>query len=395
MKVRLPCEDIIAVPEHIESISGVKAFIDQETKIPSSIQQLYYEQRVLTDDLTYEAFSSTDIIDLKISIGGRYSIKRSGVDEGASECESFTPLKSILKNRDINLLSAPPKINVRAPGQKENGVLLAASYMKAFGKNRAARIGQLRRIRSQLDEGVVTLSMFNWGYNELFKNWVASCDLNKIDCRRNTLMFPTDEESDSLARKLGFRTYFDGQSYGEIPSTASESFGDGDFRRIIFAKIAMVQDMLEIEGDYLRQDIDLVWFADPREALRLKAEKDGLDMMFMADGPNAAHQPLHYNSGFVFLKNNPFTRYAWDQIFSNYGQILVAGGEQRMINLILACLKERGLRTAKLPENQYVNGHVFVKTGAVPKNSVVGHASWTSNIEAKKKIMSNLGLWYL
>jgi hypothetical protein len=90
----------------------------------------------------------------------------------------------------------------------------ARPYVEAFGRNRQGRLSQLKRIRAQLNEAPALVSTFNWGYRELVANWVASCDRNGVDCRSLSLslLFPTDERSESFAGEIGLRVYFDGQS---------------------------------------------------------------------------------------------------------------------------------------------------------------------------------------
>ena len=233
----------------------------------------------------------------------------------------------------------------------------------------------------------------------MFENWAASCDRRGIDCRAFTLLFPMDEDADAFARKLGFQTYFDGVSYGDLPKEAAEAFGDDDFRKCMFAKIATTQDMLEIGADIIRQDVDMVWLHDPRSDLTRRMDRESLDFLFMDDGPNPLYQPLHYNSGFVCIRNNPCVRYAWDLVFSNYARILHYGGEQRLINVVLNFLRNRGLRCDRLPEDIYVNGHVISKAmrddEPLPASSAVIHTSWTANIEPKLIHLERFGHWYL
>ncbi|MCR9138473.1 MAG: glycosyltransferase family 77 protein [Alphaproteobacteria bacterium] len=257
----------------------------------------------------------------------------------------------------------------------------------------------LREKRAQLDSGPIVVSTFNWGFRQMFENWAASCDHHKIDSRNFTLLFPTDERADALARDLGFVTYFDGNSYGDLPTEAAGAFGDRIFGQMLFAKIAMTMDMLDVGGDFLRQDVDLIWAKDPRGDLATRMDRQSLDMQFMYDGPSAIHQPLHYNSGFIFIRSNSFSRHMWKTVFDNYGQILAERAEQRVINVVAHCLRERGLRMERLPELRYINGHVISRLlrnkAELPKEWSVVHASWTSDIDRKIVNMKKFGLWYL
>lgn len=275
----------------------------------------------------------------------------------------------------------------------------AASYFNAFEKNKSARRERLRDICGGLDSGPIIVSTFNWGYRRLVENWAASCHRHGINCRAHTLLFPMDAGADAFARDLGFRTFFDGVSYGELPTQPHEAFGDLNFRKCLFAKLATTQDMLEIGLDVLRQDVDLVWLRDPRAYLARRMDREGLDFLFMHDGPNPLYEPLHYNSGFVWIRNNAYSRHAWSQIFSNYARIFHYGSEQVAINVVLTFLRERGLRTARLPDDVFVNGHVLSrameKDQTLPAGCAVVHASWTKNIELKLAHLEKFGLWYV
>ena len=195
--------------------------------------------------------------------------------------------------RSLEALEAPPPDYFDAlddfsfnAESREVSEALAAPYFRAFEAGKAERRRTLRRIRKNLDAGPVVVSAFNWGFRRLVENWAASCDHHGIDCRAFTLLFPMDEGADRFARQLGFQTFFDGGSYGDLPTEAAKVFGDDIFRRCLFGKIAAAQDMLEIGADILRQDVDMVWLRDPRPYLTAQMDREALDFLFMDDGPN-------------------------------------------------------------------------------------------------------------
>ena len=310
--------------------------------------------------------------------------------------------KSRRKARSLDTFCGPPAILFDRPGKEglaERWRERIEPFFAAFEKERQSRLDLISRARQELDAGPVVVSMFNWGYRQMVENWAASCDHHDIDCRAFTLLFPTDAKADEFARQLGFQTIYVEESYGAIPVEANDVFGDMKFRRVLFAKLAVTKDMLDLGYDILRQDVDVVWSCDPRDEIIRLADRDSLDMLFMFDGPNVLYEPLHYNTGFVFIRSNPFTRHAWNVVFSNYSQIFDDGGEQRVVNEVIDRLRQRGLRTDQLPENTYVNGHVISRamregTG-LPEQSVVVHASWTSDIKPKVDHMKQFGLWHL
>jgi hypothetical protein len=275
----------------------------------------------------------------------------------------------------------------------------AQAYYAAFESNRAARQDAIRRSAEALDAGPIVVTSFNWGYRQLVHNWAASCDRYAIDCRRFTLLFPTDARAEAFAKDLGFVTYFDAVSYGELPEKAHEKFGDSSYRKSLFAKIASTQDALATGRDLLRQDADLVWFRDPRPGLAARAAEEDLHYLFMNDGPNPMHAPLHYNSGFVFIRGDDLARAAWKEVFSSYARMLHCGSEQKIVNGIISKLTPRGVRHARLPDDTFVNGHVISEIinngGTLPESPAVVHVSWTANIDKKLEHLQRFGLWYL
>ena len=308
--------------------------------------------------------------------------------------------------RTLGALAAPPAIKLSHLGKhrfdaeaRAASEAKAAPYFEAFEAHKAERHRAIRKKCENLDAGPIVISTFNWGFRRLVENWAASCDRHGIDCRAFTLLFPMDEGADAFAQQLGFQTYFDGASYGELPIEACKVFGNADFRKCLFAKIATTQDMLEIGANVLRQDVDMVWMRDPRSYLTRRMERKSLDFLFMYDGPNHYFKPLYYNSGFVCIWNNQFTRYAWKLIFSSYPRMVHHGGEQLLINAILTALRDRGLRCNRLPEEVFVNGHVISKAladqASLPTSGAVIHASWTANLEKKLEHLKHFGLWYV
>ena len=402
MRVVLPSEATLPVPESIETVGKLKSHIEKETKILCAVQCLLAGRDELKDAQKLAALPGDMDIDLVIVAGPSYFICRADLRDilETMSGEIFVTHASKLAARDEASFMGGPPANLawtkRDPIPRQED---SQPYLDAFAKNRSARLGQLRRTRGQLDDGPVVISTFNWGFRDLIANWVASCDRNGIDCRTFSLIFPTDERADAFAKKLSLRTYFDGESYGEQPEEGSKVFGDLRFCRMMFAKIAMTVDMLDVGGEVIRQDVDLVWHRDPRADLVRRAKQHGRDMLFMYDGPNPLHQPLHYNSGFGFIRANPFTRHAWQTVLTNYGRVLAEGGEQRLINAVLNHLEPRGLSTECLPEETYVNGHVIARAlrsgGDLPEGSALVHASWTSDLQTKVEHMKKFGLWFL
>jgi hypothetical protein len=408
MLVILPSGEQFAVPAEVETVKGLKASLEAVYGIPQIDQRLFVGATELHEKYSLDLVRGDARIDLIIAVGKRYAICREALRDQFNHLadEVLVTNRSIIASRNLDVLDAKPAIDVanwsRKAIDKERVAALekiTGPYFIAFEKNKVARLEKLRRTREKLDPGLVVISTFNGGYCHMIENWAASCDRHAIDCRAFTLLFPTDARADVFARNLGFQTYFDGESYGDIPKEAHVKFGDATFRKFLFAKLATTQDMLAIGADIIRQDVDIVWLRDPRRDLAGRMDRDELDFLFMFDGPNRHYQPLHYNSGFVAVRNNPFARKAWQLVFSNFARVFENGGEQRLINLVMNCMRERGLRTARLPEDVFVNGHVISRAlrqgGALPDTGVVVHASWTTNVDVKVEHLMKYGLWYL
>ncbi len=273
----------------------------------------------------------------------------------------------------------------------------AERHLAAFEERLDERRQKLRRICDRMETTTFVVSAFNAGFVPLLRNWAASCDRHGVDARRCAVLFPTDDEADAAARELGFVTCFDPASYGEQPRGAVRVYGDRGFASCIFLKLAMAQDMLQLGYDFLLQDMDLIWFADPLPDLTSRAMADRLDFQFMRD-MNRLFQPLYYNSGFIFVRNNPLSRHVWQMVLSAYPAVVFHRSDQVVVNQVISCFKERGLRTARLPE-RYVDGQILAQVDvgvrALPPDSLVAHVNWTSNLGHKIERLKKLDLWYL
>ena len=268
---------------------------------------------------------------------------------------------------------------------------------RAFEHDRPARQSALSEIlRSHNKNNAVLVMMVNRGFMDMFLNWVRSCDGNGIDPRPWALIFAMDSETGSRLAQLGFAVHADENSYGEQPKQAARAFGDRNFARLMFAKTAIVQDVLLLGYDVLFQDADVIWKKDPTEYL-LQPSREGFDAQFMYDGPNPFYEPLHANSGFFFLRNTGESRTFWSMVFGNYDKILHYRSQQKVVNIVLLSRFFRGLKLDILPEKDFANGHLFCedKPLRLPQDPYVVHCSWTKNINHKIAKYKNANLWYL
>ena len=224
---------------------------------------------------------------------------------------------------------------------------LVQELIRRHQGERDRRQSELADLLVGLGGGPVLVMTANAGYNDMFTNWVRSCDRAGISVRDWSLFFAADDAAAKNAENLGFRVFTDVRSYGEMPTKAVGSFGDADFRLLMFQKTAVVHDVVELGFDILFQDVDVVWRKDPRDLL-LTGEPDRWDLRFMYDGDN----PIH-------------------------------GQSDLAIDI--------------LPEEQFANGHLFSidEPSHLPDDPYVIHCSWTSNIVHKIQKYRREGLWYL
>ena len=275
----------------------------------------------------------------------------------------------------------------------EQSVLL----LSVFEFNRVKRHATLSKVLSQQNVNHIVLVMtINLGFIDIFRNWVRSCEVYNIDPRSWSLIFALDSESGRQVEELGFTVFVDETSYGKQPKEAVKEFGNKKFLRLMFAKTAIVQDVLQLGYDVLFQDVDLVWKKNPLDYL-LQPSRRGFDAQFMYDGPNALYEPLHANSGFFFLRNTPESRMFWNMVFKSYDKILYYCSQQKVVNIILLSRFFRGLKLDILSEKDFANGHLFCENQPfrLPKDPYVIHCSWTMNVQHKIEKYKNANLWYL
>ncbi|MEN0006202.1 MAG: putative nucleotide-diphospho-sugar transferase [Bacteroidota bacterium] len=273
-----------------------------------------------------------------------------------------------------------------------------APFYDAFNQHRKERLATIGQLLKSLKEGVVVVSTFNKPFVELFLNFLAACEKHHIAVKEQVLFFPMDEAACEACAKVGVKYYYNRGAYGRMPSTSS-GFGHGGFRNFMFMKNAIVQDVLELGYDVLFMDIDMVWLRNPTSYLKRIADLGSYDFLFMYDGPNFRDRPLHYNTGFVYIRNTTLARQVWKVIFDNYDKIWVYRGQQGLVNQIMNHFEAQGLRNRVLNELQFVNGHLltprFKDFKAIPDDAYVVHVSWTADLNAKRNRYKEYGLWYL
>ena len=242
---------------------------------------------------------------------------------------------------------------------------------------------------------------FNGGHGALFENWYASCRVHRIDVRARALVIALDTEARELAQRLGFRCYFDPDSYGRVSSRSAEAFGDPHFCNLMFAKCAVVFDALQLERDILFQDVDLVWQRDPLPDLEDRAGAGGFDEQFMYDGPNRRYAPLYLNSGFFYVRNSQHATLLWTAVLRHFDKVLQSGSHQLVVNAAASLLRDRGRKICRLPEARYLNGHEVHAASSQRRSRFlvdeadVIHVSWTLNLKSKLEKLKDNHLWFV
>jgi hypothetical protein len=279
---------------------------------------------------------------------------------------------------------------------KESQLKIVEPFFNSFASKRDFRHENIQKICGRFKCKTFVTSTFNEPYSDLFENFITSCEYANIKIREKLIIFPMDEAAEKKCKELGVTSFYSENSYG--PTTSKRNnYGDRDFSISMFMKIAVVKDLLDLGHDVLFTDMDMVWLKDPIPYLEKLSSLHLYDFMFMNDGVNARFQPLYYNSGFFHIRNTVFSVKTWNKLFDNYDKVFTYRSQQEPLNIILNNYRNRGLRTFRLDESLFVNGHLFTpnKKYSLSDETYVVHASWTGNIKEKLRNLKSMDLWYL
>jgi len=397
--IRFPSGEIQVYKHHISVVRGL---ISAHQKIHPENILFFNNGNILTDLIAQYEIT----LDVAFKVQDKYIISNKALEEVVVQLgfEPLIPSDSIIENRnntvynwDIRFFEESDifykKYNLRSEFEEK-----AKPFYQGFEAFKKSRISEISILLEKIQSQTVVISCFNHPYIELLENFVASCDINEIDIRKTFIAFPMDLESAKACRRLNIYYVFIEGSYGPVTSNHG-NYGDGDFAICMFMKNAIVQDLLSLGRDVLFMDIDMVWKKNPIDRLNALSNIRNTDFLFMYDGLNLRFQPLYYNSGFFFCANNQYTKKTWEVLFNNYASVLYYRSQQFPLNIIMNTMKERGLRTMRLDEVEFLNGHRLNDNkrniGNIPDETYVVHASWTSNKKDKIKNLKAMKLWYL
>lgn len=141
--------------------------------------------------------------------------------------------------------------------RKKGFVLQHFERLQIFLENVDSVLDDLRKLlkhRNVVRDNTVVVLTVNAGQSELLSNFICAARSRGFDTG-NILVFPTDEETDKLARGLGVTTYFDEKNLGGLPSEEAVFYGDRTFASMMFAKVLCVLYVSLLGHDVLFQDV--------------------------------------------------------------------------------------------------------------------------------------------
>ncbi len=402
LEIRLPSSEILSLETEAEDVVALKTELENALGAPAACQDLRVDGRPLTR--IDEADGAT--VDLVLRVGPDYAIAALEVPD-IRRVETFRPAGSIVQRRDferfahtsdrIRFTDRRPLAKIRDLSKAE---ARAEEKLGPYREHAEVRRERIRALCGELGSNEIVAMSFNAPYSLLFRNWHASCVANGIDVRHQTLLFPMDPEADRIGSELGYRTYYDPESYGGFGRSAEVRFGDHQWIDCLFMKNAAMGDLLACGLDVLFQDVDIVWKKNPLPLLRNQGATGEWDFMFHKAAIHGKFQPLYYNSGFVYARSNEFSRLTWDKIVDYQRYVYAYGSQQAPVNTVMNTYRERGLRTRALDPDEFVNGHLLrrhPKRGETKlfADAYILHANWTSGLEQKLDRLRKIGFWHL
>lgn len=276
----------------------------------------------------------------------------------------------------------------------------AALFLDTFLANQEPRRAEIVSTYEKLKSPPTIITMVCDGsFMPFVRNWLSSCERSGIDVANRTIAFALDHEAANGFAELGLPcVLLDPADYP--PAGGSEAFGDYAFASAVFYKSAILTDLLELGARILFQDVDLIWFKDPIPTLDENAEHNDIQLMY--DGPNFHYEPLHANTGFFYVKPTRVSKALFNAALHDASSLFCLSNDQLQLNKLFEYfIKEDGLDLAILPEQTFLNGHLFpldrevaIEAGDWKRDGLVFHYSWTANSKEKYAKLDKYGLNY-
>ena len=298
------------------------------------------------------------------------------------------------------------------------------STRRALVKEKIASI-----IGSPRKNRLITVMVLSQGYVAFFLNWLCTLDKQGILMSPQDLLLFVDRGTSVIFTQLKLpykyliledEWYLDNY----VISDATGAFGQhtiggmvNPFAQSIRVKLLVQLDIIELGHDYILNDIDIAWKADPRVWLLKSRQRRGMrfDVEMSYDGRRDFRGPG--NSGFTVVYNNCRTRLLYDAMFRHRRLLWQFSSDQMWMNTWLGRSKLAFyMRSRLLPSAQFVNGHQFTRVEPAykyhkdeevglfhtfrlhrhynPADMLIAHASWTGSYKTKIAKLKGVGLWH-
>eukprot|EP01084_Bolivina_argentea_P313711 543295_1 len=274
---------------------------------------------------------------------------------------------------------------------------------KSTTKTRRQELKQLLHSHNILptDKDPIVLMVINRGYLYLFYNFVCSLQYNSIQhVKERILVIPTDKQTQKAIQKANIMTFYPSflgeKMLNQIDPKMARSFSLGAHRWIVSFQIAFLNDLLNLGYNVLLQDSDIIWMRNAFLYLR-QPHLRHLDIQMSVDGRMDFRGPG--NSGFLYIKQNCKTKRFVNTMIRLIGLIMVGRSDQVLWNMLLDEYVFRQIHFETLDTQYFICGYQInldrgISGGKLPHNTIIVHASWTTDQfdKIQKFYMSNT--WY-
>ena len=105
-------------------------------------------------------------------------------------------------------------------------------------------VGELKPIVEKIAiRNSIVVMVCNHGQSQLLINFGCAAKAKGLDVS-NVLVFATDEETKELAESVGLTAYYDKRNFGNMPTKAAQTYGDGTFTTMMLSKVCSDPNVL-------------------------------------------------------------------------------------------------------------------------------------------------------
>ena len=299
------------------------------------------------------------------------------------------------------------------------------STRRALVKERITSI-----IGSSRKNRLITVMVLSQGYVALFLNWLCTLGKQGITMLPQDLLLFVDRGTSAIFTqlKLPYKSlvledewYLDNY----VISNATGGFDTvGDINGLpnpfdvsTRFKILIQFDLVDLGHDYILNDIDIAWKADPRLWLLKSHHHKGMryDIEMSYDGRRDSLGPG--NTGFYVVYSNCRTKLLYNVMSRHMWLLWQTSDDQLWMNTWLGRSKLAFyMRSRLLPTAQFVNGNLIgtedppyeyhsdeeyglfhrfhLDSSHDPSHMILAHASWTGSYKTKIAKLKGVGLWH-